>query len=109
MTVDTNSTALEQPLVVRSGVLATDIRTISDAAKFIRSLPAGYAGRLHWQLAGAVLEAADASPDNADLLRTASLAVKNALATERMLTPAVDFEPLVTAWKDRRAMLATSA
>ena len=64
MTVDTNSTALEQPLMVRSGVLAADIRTISDAAKFIRSLPADCAGRLHWHLAGATLEAADRNPGN---------------------------------------------
>jgi hypothetical protein len=107
MTVDTNSTALEQLLMVRSGLLAADIRTISDAAKFIRSLPTDYAGRLHWQLAEAVLEAADRNPGNADLLRTATLALKNALATERMLAPEVDFEPLVAAWKDRRSMLAT--
>ena len=106
MTVDTNSTALEQPLMVRSGVLAADIRTISDAAKFIRSLPADRAGRLHWHLAGATLEAADRNPGNGDLLRTATLAVKNALTTERMLAPEVDLEPLVAAWKDRRSMLA---
>jgi hypothetical protein len=103
MTVDTNSTALEQTLMVRSGVLAADIRSISDAAKFIRSLPTDYAGRLHWQLAGATLEAAHRNPGNADLLRTASLALKNALATERMLAPEADFEPLVAA----RSMLAT--
>src|SRR5260221_13494278 len=105
MTVDTNSTALEQPLVVRSGVLAADIRTISDAAKFVRSLPADYAGRLHWQLAGAILQAADRNPGNADLLRTATLALKNALATERMLATEADFEPLVAAWEDRRFMV----
>ncbi len=33
-------------------VLAADIRTITDAAKFIRSMPTDYGGRLHWQLAG---------------------------------------------------------
>jgi hypothetical protein len=107
MTVDTNSTALEQPLIVRSGVFAADIRTISDAAKFIRSLPADYAGRLHWQLASAVLEAADRNPGNADLLRTATLALKNALTTEGMLAPQIDLQPLVTAWKNRRSMLTT--
>jgi hypothetical protein len=107
MTADANSTPLEQPLMVRSGVLTADIRTISDAAKFIRSLPADYAGRLHWQLAGTVLEVADRNPDSTDLLRTATLALKNALSTERMLAAEVDMEPLVTAWKDRRAMLAT--
>jgi hypothetical protein len=107
MTADANSTPLEQPLMARSGVLTADIRTISDAAKFIRSLPADYAGWLHWQLAGTVLEVADRNPDSADLLRTATLALKNALSTERMLAPEVDMEPLVTAWKDRRAMLAT--
>jgi hypothetical protein len=62
MTVDTNSTALEPPLIVRSGVFAADIRTISDAAKFIRSLPADYAGRLHWQLASAVLKPPTETP-----------------------------------------------
>jgi hypothetical protein len=62
---------------------------------------------LHWQLAGSTLEAADAHPGNADLLRTATLALKNALVTERMLMPDVDFDPLVMAWKHRRAMLTT--
>jgi hypothetical protein len=45
-------------------------------------------------------------PATADLLRTATLAVKNALTTERMLAPEVDLEPLVAAWKNRRSMLA---
>ena len=62
MTVDTNSTALEQPLMVRSGVFAADIRTISDAAKFIRSLPTDYAGRLHCNLPGPYLRAPTETP-----------------------------------------------
>ena len=87
MAVDTNSTPLEQPLTVRSGLLAADIRTISDAAKFIRNLPDDFAGRIHWQLTCTALEAADKNPSNAESLRTATLALKNALATERMLAP----------------------
>jgi hypothetical protein len=106
MPVDTNLTPLEQPLAVRSGVLAADIRTISDAAKFIRSLPKDYDGRLHWSLAGKMLEFADAYPKDKDLLRTATLAMKNALATERMLALGGNLDPLIASWKDRRAMLA---
>jgi hypothetical protein len=85
MTALLNSTPLERPLFVRSGVLAADIRTISDAAMFIVKLPKVYDGRLHWSLAGSTLEAADRHPENADLLLTATLAMENALATERML------------------------
>jgi hypothetical protein len=40
-------------------------------------------------LAGAMLEAADRRPDDVELLRTATIAMENALATERMLSPAV--------------------
>lgn len=87
MAVDTNSTPLEQPLTVRSGLLAADIRTISDAAKFIRNLPDDFAGRIHWELTCTALEAADKNPSNAESLRTATLALKKALATERMLAP----------------------
>jgi hypothetical protein len=85
MTALNNSTPLARPLVVRSGVLAADIRTISDAAMFITNLPKMYDGRLHWTLAGSTLEAADRHPEDADLLRTATLAMENALVTERML------------------------
>ncbi len=90
MAVDTNSTPLDKLLVVRSGVLAADIRTISDAAGFIRRLPKEYDGRLHWTLAGRSLEVADAFPDNAELLEVATLAMENALATERVLAPEIN-------------------
>ena len=80
-----NNTSLERPLSVRFGLLATDIQTIGDAAMFITKLPKQYDGRLHWSLAGSTLEAADRHPGNTDLLRTATLAMENALATERML------------------------
>jgi hypothetical protein len=106
MTVDTNSTPLEQPLKVRSGLLAADLRTIGEAAKFIGSLPASFGDRLHWLLAGAVLKAADANPGNADLLGTATLAIKNALETDRMLAPEFDFGSLISEWKAERAKLA---
>jgi len=87
MTADTNSTPLERPLIVRSGVLAADIRTISDAANFIRGLPKEYDGRLHWSLAGKLLEVADANPVNAEFLQLATDAMEIALATEQMLAP----------------------
>jgi hypothetical protein len=80
MTVDTNSTPLAGLFV-----LAADVLTIGDAAKYIRELPSDFAGRIHWQLAGAVLKAADANPGNADLLGTATLAFKNALETDRII------------------------
>jgi hypothetical protein len=103
MTVDTNSTALHEPLIVRSGPLAADIRTIGDAAAFIRNLPKSFDGRLHWSLAASAITAAGIYPGNADLLWIATLAMKNALATEGLL---VDFNPLIAAWEGRRAMLA---
>jgi hypothetical protein len=105
VTVDTNPTPLKEPISVRSGALAADIRTVIDAADFIRKLPLNFDGRLHWSLAGRLLEAVDANPDNTDLLHTATLAMKNALATEGMLAPE-DIDPLVASWIDRRAMLA---
>jgi hypothetical protein len=85
VTVQQNQTPLARPIIVRSGVLAADIRTIADAAAFIIRLPKEYDGRLHWGLAGATLEAADRHPLDADLLRTATAAMENALATEEML------------------------
>jgi hypothetical protein len=87
-------------------LLAADLRTIGDAAIFIRSLPASFADRIHWLLAGAVLRAAGANPGNADLLGTATLAIKNALETDRMLAPEFDFGPLIAEWKAERAKLA---
>jgi hypothetical protein len=53
-----------------------------------------------------MLEVADAYPNDKDLLRRATLAMKNALATERMLAPEVNLDPLIASWKERRAMLA---
>jgi hypothetical protein len=86
MTVRSNSTTrLEKPLAVRCGLLAADIRTISDAALFITRLPKRYDGELHWTLAGSTLEAADRHPTDAGLLKTASRAMENALKTEQML------------------------
>ena len=70
--------------MITSGVLAADVHTIGDAAKYIRRLPSDFAERLHWQLAGRLLECADAKPGNAELLGTATLAFKNALATDRL-------------------------
>jgi hypothetical protein len=85
MAAQSNQTLLARPLSVRWGQVTKDLRTISDAARFITRLPKEYDGRLHWRLAGATLEAADRHPEDADLLRTATLAMENALATEKML------------------------
>jgi hypothetical protein len=106
MAVDTNQTPLDQPIRALDGLTVVEIRTIADAAKFIRTLPASL-DALHWQLAGRSLEAADEYPHNDDLRRTATLALKNALATDGMLPREANLDPLVEAWKGRRKMLAT--
>jgi hypothetical protein len=85
MRVLLNFTLLERSLSVRWGLFATELRTVRDAVMFIMKLPKRYDGQLHWSLAGAMLEAADLHPANSDLLQTATLAIENALATERML------------------------
>lgn len=85
MAVQSNQTPLARPLFWRRGLRTEVLQTISDAARFITRLPREYDGRLHWRLAGATLEAADRHPEDADLLRTATLAMENALATEHML------------------------
>jgi hypothetical protein len=83
--VQLNLTPLEWPLSVRWGLFAAELRTIRDAAMFIMRLPKQYDGQLHWTSAGATLEAAGRYPENSNLLRTATLAMENALATDQML------------------------
>jgi len=86
MTALFNHRSLTHPVAaVRSGGLATDIRTVSDAALFIMRLPKELGSRLHWELAGAALEAADRHPYDEDLVRMSTLAIENALARENML------------------------
>jgi hypothetical protein len=104
--VDTNTARLEEPIKAAYGVAATDLRTIAEAAKFIRNLPSSW-DAIHWRLAGSALLAADSHPNDAGLLRTATLALKNALATDGMLAREVNLDPLVESWKGRRRMLAT--
>jgi len=80
-----NHSPLTRPLSVRPDMLATDIRTVSDAALFIRRLPKEVGSRLHWTLAGAALEATDRHPYDENLLQISTLAMENALANENML------------------------
>jgi hypothetical protein len=82
-----NQTPLPEPVLARSGEVVAYLRTIADAARFIVQLPKKYDGLLHWRLAGAVLEAADRNPENAQLLQTGTRALRNALATDKMLGP----------------------
>jgi hypothetical protein len=85
MRIQLNITPLERPLSVRWGLFTAELETVRDAAVFIMQLPKQYDGQLHWSLAGSTLDAADRHPESSDLLRTATSAMENALATERML------------------------
>jgi hypothetical protein len=80
-----NTTALSWPLNLKPGMEAVTFTTIADAALFIVKLPKDHDGRLHWTIAGAALESAHKRPDSAEALQHATLAMENALATERML------------------------
>ena len=74
-----NSTPLKYELHLTSGTI---LRTIGDAANFIKQLPKEHDGRFHWRTAGANLEAADRDIAN---LQVANESLENALRTENML------------------------
>ena len=78
----TNSTPLEHQLHLKSG---KTLRTIGEAAMFIRQLPKKLDGEFHWTTARASLEAADRNPDDVYLLKTATQFLENALRTDSLL------------------------
>jgi hypothetical protein len=106
MAVDSNKTPLERPIRALDGVTAIEIRTIADAARFVRNLPSS-ADDIHWRLVGGVLKGVDEYPDDTDLMRTATLALEHALTTHGMLGREPYLDALVEAWEGRRKMLAT--
>jgi hypothetical protein len=80
-----DATPLSWPLNLKPDLEAVTLKTIGDAARFIVNLPKDHDGRLHWTMACVALESAHKRPEDAEALNHATLAMTNALATERML------------------------